>query len=105
MKSPGLILSSILVAGSQTVKASENIVLVNKLGSIGIQQSAIEMLFTNQVGIKLNPHELLKVEEDEEGNNFKFETLDHHSIIVPIAFASGGFNKKSLPVQSFEENE
>ena len=60
MKRSGFVLSSILIAGSQTVKASENSSLVINLGSIGIQKRAIEILFTNQVGFKPNPYEFLK---------------------------------------------
>ncbi len=105
MKNSTILISGAILAAAQGAVAADRIVSIQDLDSLGFQPETIVGLFDSKVGITLNPNEFLKVEADEEGKNFRFETLDHHSVIVSINYASGGFNKKSMPTADFRKND
>ena len=93
MKSSRIAISLIIALGSIIVKAEEHIAKIKDLETIKINNDSIVTTFLNLNGIKLNSEDEIRVSADEEGENIKFETLDHLSIVVSIDSISGGFNK------------
>ena len=67
--------------------AEEQLMAVKDLKNQGVSAEVVLSRFF-EAGVTLNQEEMLKVSFDEEGKNFKFETLDHLSISVELAYAS-----------------
>lgn len=89
------ILIGALLAGVQA-HADKQTVAVKDLNLIGLNSSNIIEEFRNKTGVNLNPDEILRVTEDEEGKNLHLETFDKHSVRIDILKSKGSFNKISL---------
>jgi hypothetical protein len=81
------------VAGTQIAFAKTKVISVRNLSSAGINTDVVALAFQSQVGVKVNLNEMLKVRAEDEGKNIRFETLDNFSVVVPIQYAMGPFNK------------
>ena len=95
MKSSKVILAGAVALNGTSMLAYAESIQVKDLSDFGLDQQKVTEIFRYTIGIELNPTEVIKVERDDEGKNYLFETLDRHSIIVPLSAASGPFNKSS----------
>lgn len=83
-----------LLVGSSIASAHEIYeVPVGELNSIGFDQETIVEEFYQSYGVKLDLHESLKITEDKEGENLRFEAFDDISIDIPMYAAVGPYNK------------
>ncbi len=88
-----LVVASAILTGLQQVMADEKTIAVKDLKDNGFSGSKVSSKFSNTQGLKLNPNELLRVTADEEGKHFKFETMDHISVVIDAKSARGIGNK------------
>ncbi|MGZ3800980.1 MAG: hypothetical protein ACXVCR_11675 [Bdellovibrio sp.] len=88
----GLIIGTVVAANASAANLNEKIALKD-IHSLGINKKLVESAFLQSRGINLNMNEVLKVSIDEEGKNYKFDTLDNISVIVPIESAIAAPNK------------
>jgi hypothetical protein len=89
-----LVIGSVLL-GTKALAVQH--IITKDLGTHGINSEIIEAAFRNTHGINLNINEILKVSADEEGSNYKFDTLDGISVVVPIIDTKGAANKVMPP--------
>lgn len=95
MKYSKALVTGATIIGSSVGATAEEEVILKDLKKFGIDHFQVSEVFNFQTGVNLNPNETIRMIRDEEGKYIQFETLDHHSVIVPIELAAGPFNKRT----------
>jgi len=78
------------------VAPNETVITVGELDKLGLNKEAVIDQFRHQTGVDLDLNQLIKVNSENEGSELRFETFDSISVVVPIEFARGPYNKDSL---------
>lgn len=91
------VIATIVTLGTQLTTAHATQSAVQDLHQLGINPNYVISAFHENVDIRLNPSEALKVTYENEGKNIRFETLDNFSLVVAIGDAIGAFNKDYDP--------